>query len=131
MSRSLMLALVVVMLLAAAIMPAAAYTSPCNAGIAYFQPDGGDDMSPNNGTKDHPFKTRAKAESLIGPQGGCVFELDVDGDQVGKEIQIAGLPPTGVPMAQEIIVILTGMAAIALISLGVWLRRRGMHPSTA
>ena len=131
MSRSLMLALVVVMLLAAAVVPTAAYTSPCNAGIAYFQPDGGNDASPNNGTKDKPFKTRAKAESLIGAQGGCVLELDADGDQVGKAIVIAGLPPTGVPMAQEVIVILTGMAAIALISLGVWLRRRGMHPSSA
>ena len=130
MSRSLMLALVIVMLLAAAIMPAAAYTSPCTTTV-WFQPDGGNDVSPNNGTKDLPFKTRAKAESLIGRQGGCVLERDADGDQVGKAIVIIGLPPTGVPLAQEVMVLLTALAAIGLISLGVWLRRRGMHPSGA
>ena len=130
MSRSLMLALVIVMLLAAAIVPAVAYTSPCTTTV-WFQPDGGNDVSPNNGMKDKPFKTRAKAESLIGRQGGCVLELDVDGDQIGKAIVIAGLPPTGVPLAQEVVMILTALAAMGLISLGVWLRRRGMHPSSA
>ena len=69
MSRSLMFVLVIVMLLAAAVVPVAAYTSPCDSGSVWFQPDKGKDEAPNNGTEKRPFMTTLKSRIVAWATG--------------------------------------------------------------
>ncbi len=94
MNRKLVYALLVAMLFSLIAVPGMAQTV-CT-GIVYFQPDGGSDLPPNNGTKDAPFQTQAKAfEILRALNGNCAIELDEVGEQV--QIHIRALPPeTGV-----------------------------------
>lgn len=123
MNRKLVFALLVAMLFSLIAVPGMAQTV-CS-GIVYFQPEGGSDLPPNDGTKDAPFQTQAKAfEILRALNGNCAIELDEVGDQV--QIHIRALPPeTGVPVAGGVLYLLGGIGALLLFSVGLWLRRKG------
>ncbi|MBX3001125.1 MAG: hypothetical protein KF893_21560 [Caldilineaceae bacterium] len=122
MTRKLVYALVTAILLSLMAAPMMAQTV-CR-GIVYFQPDGGNDVT-NNGLKDSPFQTQAKAfQSLRYHNGNCAIELDDVGEPVRTHIR--ALPPeTGVPLAGAILYLLGGIGALLLFSAGLWLRHKG------
>lgn len=124
MTRKLVYALLAAILLSLVAVPGMAAQVVCS-GIVYFQPNGGSDVSPNDGTIDLPFQTQTKAfEVLRALNGNCAIELDDVGDQV--KIHIRALPPeTGVPVAGGVLYLLGGIGALLLFSLGLWLRRKG------
>jgi hypothetical protein len=130
MSRKLVYALLTAILLSLVAVPGMAQTV-CS-GIVYFQPDGGSDVAPNDGTKELPFQTQAKAFQILRAlNGNCAIELDDVGDQV--TVHIRALPPvTGAPLAGGVLYLLGSIGALLLFSAGLWLRRKGnLNPVAA
>jgi len=57
------------------------------ASIAYFQPDGGDDLY-GFGTFTYPWKTRYRTESA---GKACIIELDEDHERIGRVLRRGGM----------------------------------------
>jgi len=131
MIRTILRVLLILSLLSIPVLPVLA-ESPCDPGIAYYA-DFGSDVPPNNGTRDNPFQTKAKAESYVKAttNGGCVIQLVKDDDDVVKEGDITVLVrsgASGVPLPQPVMLMLAGVAAVLLLVGGLWLRRRSIVP---
>lgn len=114
----------IVLILSLLLIPAipVAAQDDCTLPLIFYS-DSGVDGPSNNGTFELPFKTRDAAEAAAREQRStCVVRI-VDG--VPQEVYTVKLVgETGLPLAQSGVLFLTGIAVVALLGVGFWLRRR-------